>query len=312
MASSADGSPAYSAYNSSLNWAHVSPGPSIIFFCIKSEGALIAVSKANRMISLSVSPYISFFLSMAFIHSFSSRGSPQRVLSLYLRVGTQIAYWPSSIWVSSITPVASEPTDPSLLMMFFFFCFFFTNTLHGEHSPRTNNTNGENRKSVLPELLTVSSLVSVLGRLYVQVPLQLPAWVLVWLSFLFLFSSLLPFPWYGSSRSNRRSRHQIYHPLRPVLDHSADYTSYGNSLPQPCPSPSNLSATAWEKTDQKFLPGKVTMHSPAPRCDSLNVRPMALSERKRGLLAAEDWTPKGYIYCRTKTKKNNNSDFCSR
>ena len=45
------------------------------------------------------------------------------------------------------------------------------------------------------------------------------------------------------------------------------------------------------------------MHSPAPRCDSLKVRPMALSERKRGLLAAEDWTPKGYIYCRTKTKK---------
>ena len=95
----------------------------------------------------------------------------------------------------------------------------------------------------------------------------------------------------------------LYHPLRPVLDHSADYTYYGNSLPQPCPPPSNLSATAWEKTDQKFLPGKVTMNSPAPRCDSLKVRPMALSERKRGLLAAEDWTPKGYIYCRTKTKK---------
>ena len=74
----------------------------------------------------------------------------------------------------------------------------------------------------------------------------------------------------------------LYHPLHPVLDHSADYTYYGNSLPQPCPPPSNLSATAWKKTDQKFLPGKVTMHSPAPRCDSLKVRPMALSERKRG------------------------------
>ena len=37
-----------------------------------------------------------------------------------------------------------------------------------------------------------------------------------------------------------------------------------------------------KKTDQKFLPGKVTMHSPAPRCDSLKVSPMALSERKRG------------------------------
>ena len=69
--------------------------------------------------------------------------------------------------------------------------------------------------------------------------------------------------------------------LPPVLDHSADYTNYGNSLPQLCLPPSNLSATAWGKTDQKFLPGKVTMHSPAPRCDSLKVRPMALSERTR-------------------------------
>ena len=33
--------------------------------------------------------------------------------------------------------------------------------------------------------------------------------------------------------------------LPPVLDHSADYTNYGNSLPQPCLPPSNLSATAW-------------------------------------------------------------------
>ena len=77
--------------------------------------------------------------------------------------------------------------------------------------------------------------------------------------------------------------HYLYTPyLRPVLDHSSDYTCYGISLPQPCPPPSNLSATTWKKTDQKFLPGKVTMHNPAPRCDSLKVRPMALSERKRG------------------------------
>ena len=82
--------------------------------------------------------------------------------------------------------------------------------------------------------------------------------------------------------NEKKDKDQVYHPLRPVLDHSSDYTYYGNSLPQPCPPPSNLSATAWEKTDQKFLPGKVTMHSPAPRCDSLKVRPMALSERKRG------------------------------
>ena len=37
--------------------------------------------------------------------------------------------------------------------------------------------------------------------------------------------------------------------LPPVLDHSADYTNYGNSLPQPCLPSSNLSATAWGKTD---------------------------------------------------------------
>ena len=95
----------------------------------------------------------------------------------------------------------------------------------------------------------------------------------------------------------------VYHPLRPVLNHSADYTYYGNSLPQPCPPPSNLSATAWEKTDQKFLPGKVTMHSPAPHCDSLKVRPMALSERKRGYGQLKTGLQRGTYIAEQKQKK---------
>ena len=95
---------------------------------------------------------------------------------------------------------------------------------------------------------------------------------------------------------------QLYHPLRPVLDHSSDYTDYGNSLPKPCPPPSNLSATAWEKTDQKFLPGKVTMHSSAPRCDSLKVRPMALSERKRGYWQLKTGLQRGTYIAEQKKK----------
>ena len=102
---------------------------------------------------------------------------------------------------------------------------------------------------------------------------------------------------------NRLTPALVYHPLRPVLDHSADYTYYGNSLPQPCPPPSNLSATAWEKTDQKFLPGKVTMHSPAPRCDSLKVRPMALSERKRGYWQLKTGLQRGTYIAEQKQKK---------
>ena len=41
------------------------------------------------------------------------------------------------------------------------------------------------------------------------------------------------------------------------------------------------------------------MHSPAPRCDSLKVRPMALSERKRGYWQLKTGLQRG-IYCRTK------------
>ena len=35
------------------------------------------------------------------------------------------------------------------------------------------------------------------------------------------------------------------------------------------------------------------MHSPAPRCDSLKVRPMALSERKRGYLQLKTGLQRG-------------------
>ena len=37
----------------------------------------------------------------------------------------------------------------------------------------------------------------------------------------------------------------------PIPSHGAKYTNYGISLPQPCPPPSNLSATAWEKKQIK-------------------------------------------------------------
>ena len=39
----------------------------------------------------------------------------------------------------------------------------------------------------------------------------------------------------------------------PILSHGAQYTNYGISLPQPCPPPSNLSATAWEKQIKSSL-----------------------------------------------------------
>ena len=98
-----------------------------------------------------------------------------------------------------------------------------------------------------------------------------------------------------------------------IVGHGAKYTNYGISLPQPCPPPSNLSATTREKTDQKFLPGKVTMHSPAPRCDSLKVRPMALSERKRVHWQLKTGLRRGTCIAELKkNNNNNNSDFCSR
>ena len=101
----------------------------------------------------------------------------------------------------------------------------------------------------------------------------------------------------------------IYHPLRPVLDHSSDYTYYGNSLPQPCPPPSNLSATTWKNRSK--VPSRESDHAqPCPTLWFFKSKADGPVWKEEGLLAAEDWTPKGYIYCRT--KKNNNSDFCSR
>ena len=65
-----------------------------------------------------------------------------------------------------------------------------------------------------------------------------------------------------------------------IPGHGAKYTNYGISVPQPCPPPSNLCYNAG-KNRSKVPSRKVTMHCPAPRCDSLKVRPMATSERKR-------------------------------
>ena len=94
----------------------------------------------------------------------------------------------------------------------------------------------------------------------------------------------------------------LYHPLRPVLDHSADYTYYGNSLPQPCPPPSNLSATAWGKNRSK-VPSRESDHvQPCPTLWFFKSKADGPVWKEKGLLAAEDWTPKGYIDCRTKRK----------
>ena len=76
----------------------------------------------------------------------------------------------------------------------------------------------------------------------------------------------------------------------PALDYGTKYnptgsqpglndTNYGTPLPQPCPPPSNLSATAW-KNRSKVPSRKVTIHCPAPRCDSLKEGSMTTSERK--------------------------------
>ena len=80
-------------------------------------------------------------------------------------------------------------------------------------------------------------------------------------------------------------------PPVPALDYSIKYnpsgsqpglndTNYGTPLPQPCLPPSSLSATTW-KNRSKVPSRIVTIHCPAPRCDSLKERPMTTSERKR-------------------------------
>ena len=87
--------------------------------------------------------------------------------------------------------------------------------------------------------------------------------------------------------------------LPPVLDHSADYTNYGNSLPQPCQPPSNLSATAWGKNRSK-VPSRESDHAqPCPTLWFFKSKADGPVWKEEGSLAAEDWTPKGYMYCRT-------------
>ena len=89
----------------------------------------------------------------------------------------------------------------------------------------------------------------------------------------------------------------------PIVGHGAKYTYYGICLPQPCPPPSNLSATTREKT-LKVPSRKGTMHCPAPRCDSLKVRPMATSERKRVYWQLKTGLRRVHIL---QNKKKNNS-----
>ena len=107
----------------------------------------------------------------------------------------------------------------------------------------------------------------------------------------------------------------------PVLDYSTKYnpsgsrpglndTTYSTPLPQPCPPPSSLSATAW-KNRSKVPSRKVTIHCPAPRCDSLKERPMTTSEKKRVYRQPKTGLRRVYVV-KQKKKKKYNSDFCSR
>ena len=111
----------------------------------------------------------------------------------------------------------------------------------------------------------------------------------------------------------------IIPPPGPALDYGTKYnpsgsqpglndTNYGTPLPQPCPPPSSLSATAW-KNRSKAPSRKLTIHCPAPRCDSLKERPMTTSERKRVYRQLKTEIRRVYA---VKKKKNYNSDFCSR
>ena len=169
------------------------------------------------------------------------------------------------------------------------FCFVFP-FIYGGHSPSITNTNGENRKSVLPELLTVSSLVPALGRFSVQVPLQLAAWVLVRICllpvlvfilfyFLLFFSLSVSLIWLFRVESSVTAPNIPLSSPRPRSQrwlYQVWYlfaTTLSTSLQSLCYSVG--------KNRSKVPSRKVTMHCPAPRCDSLKVRPTATSERKR-------------------------------
>ena len=77
----------------------------------------------------------------------------------------------------------------------------------------------------------------------------------------------------------------------PILGHGAKYTNYGISLPQLCPPPFNLSATMRGKNRSKVPSRKVTIHCPTLWFFKSKVDGYVWKEE--GLLAAEDWTPKG-------------------
>ena len=78
----------------------------------------------------------------------------------------------------------------------------------------------------------------------------------------------------------------------PILGHGAKYTNYGIFLPQPCPPPSNLFATAWEKQIKSSL--QESDHAlPCPTLWFFKSKADGHVWKEEGLLAAKDWTPKG-------------------
>ena len=79
----------------------------------------------------------------------------------------------------------------------------------------------------------------------------------------------------------------------PILGHGAKYTNYGISLPQPCPPPSNFSATAREKKQIKSSFQESDHALPCPTLWFFKSKADGHVWKEEGLLAAEDRTPKG-------------------
>ena len=113
------------------------------------------------------------------------------------------------------------------------------------------------------------------------------------LSFYFFLSFLVLPPQKKTSPSIHPQRSQNIPKLQtPILGHGAKYTNYGISLPQPCPPPSNLSATAWEKQMKSSF--QESDHAlPCPTLWFFKSKADGHVWKEEGLLAAEDWTPKG-------------------
>ena len=80
---------------------------------------------------------------------------------------------------------------------------------------------------------------------------------------------------------------------------------------KPCPPPSNLSATAWEKKDQKFLPGKVDHAQPCPTLWFFKSKADGPVWKEEGFTGSWRLDSKGVHILQNK-KDNNNSEFCSR